>query len=155
MSVEARLEIGVARNRRIASRRALRLGATSSGAGEQVVIHNISATGMLIQTAADLEILEMLEVELPEVGDTRAQVAWRSDDYFGCQFLKPIPKAAVSAAVLRGAARDADATESDGEKNEPQSVARGSEFTFGTKLRVIVGISIALWALILWAAGVI
>jgi hypothetical protein len=123
-----------------------------------VIIHNLSTTGMLVQTEADLQISEELEVELPEIGSARAKVAWRSDDYFGCQFITAIPTVAVSAAILRSPAVQPNSGE---EPRTDTNAARGksrdvaAELSFGTKLRIIVGTSLALWALILWVFGVI
>ena len=91
--------------RRGASRRKLHLdvgGTTSSGIAANVIILNISETGVLLRTAAALSIGERLEVTLPQVGTKAALVMWASGDLFGCQFEEPISRAAVSAAQLRG-----------------------------------------------------
>lgn len=54
----------------------------------------------LCGTSADLATGDTIEVRLPEMGATRAKVVWRDGYMFGCQFEHPIPKAAVSAALL-------------------------------------------------------
>lgn len=87
------------------SRRTLLLaatGATTAG-NAAVTIHNISVTGLLLQTAASLAQGESIDVELPHAGKTRARVMWSSGRFHGCAFAAPISHAALSAAQLRGA----------------------------------------------------
>lgn len=91
--------------RRGASRRSLQLdvgGTTGSGARAEVVILNISETGLLVRSSTALSIGERFEVSLPQAGRKAARVMWASGDLFGCQFDEPISRAAVSAAQLRG-----------------------------------------------------
>lgn len=88
---------------REAVRRTLRLtsSATTSDVWTKVQILNLSETGLLIETTADLAVGEIFLVDLPEAGSTEARVAWRRDSSFGCQFLVPLPKAVLSSAQLR------------------------------------------------------
>ena len=98
-------------NRRASARRTLRLqaiGTTSSQSAAEVTIHDLSLTGLLIETAADLASDERIDVELPEVGLTEARVVWSSGRFFGCKFQRPIPAAALSSATLRSPAHSAD-----------------------------------------------
>lgn len=88
------------RDRRTAIRRKLWLGSTLDESGAQVLIHDLSSTGLLIETSADLTGTT-LEVDIPEAGTSQATIVWRSGRFFGCQFKHPIPLAAVSAALLR------------------------------------------------------
>lgn len=91
-------------DRRAARRRTLRLsvsGATPTGGSAQVFIHDISVTGLLLETTADLLVGETIEVDVPEGGPTTAIVMWNSGQFFGCQFQGRISPASVSAAVLR------------------------------------------------------
>ena len=74
MSIQARLEIFATNSRRAAPRRKLQLGSTLSEGGHDVVIHDLSATGVLLQTSARLEPFDDLEVDLPEIGATSAFV---------------------------------------------------------------------------------
>ena len=90
-----------AENRRYASRRALRLGSVLSDSGIEVVIHDLSPTGLLIETPQELCGGETLFVDLPERGPTAASVVWSSGRYHGCAFESSIPAATVSAALLR------------------------------------------------------
>lgn len=87
-------------------RRKLRLetqGALPSGVETNVLVHNVSATGLLLQSEIPLETGDTLEIELPENGATAAKVIWTSGPLFGCEFETPISAATLSAAQLRGA----------------------------------------------------
>ena len=91
-------------NRRSAARRTLRLqasGATASQTDAEVIIHDLSLTGLLIETSADLAAGERIDVDVPEAGLTEAKVVWSSGRFFGCKFKRPIPPAALSSAILR------------------------------------------------------
>jgi transcriptional regulator with XRE-family HTH domain len=76
-------------------------GALSSGARTNVRVHNVSTTGLLLETAIRLAVGERIEIDLPHAAATWARVIWTSDDLSGCQFEQPITDAALSAAQLR------------------------------------------------------
>jgi transcriptional regulator with XRE-family HTH domain len=75
--------------------------AGAEGATSPVLIHNLSATGLLLETDLDLMLGDRLIVGLPELGEVPAEVVWRSEDLVGCRFLDPLPGTALSAARLR------------------------------------------------------
>jgi DNA-binding transcriptional regulator YiaG len=86
------------------TRRELRLrthGALTAGDTGNVMIHNGSTSGLLIETALPLALGEDLTVNLPEAGDVAAKVVWNSGRLFGCRFEHEISQAALSAAQLR------------------------------------------------------
>lgn len=87
---------------RYARRRQLKLHVRASAGAQpsNVVIHNISPTGLLIQTDDELRTGDTLEVELPETGVVQAQVVWDNDGFYGCEFASPLKQATVSAAIL-------------------------------------------------------
>jgi hypothetical protein len=90
--------------RRGAARRALRLDVETNGASRgaaHVTIHDLSLTGVLIETSTPLAVGETFEVDLPEAGNVQASVVWMSGEFYGCQFAAPISTAALSAALLR------------------------------------------------------
>ena len=152
MQAVGRLDQIKSRNRRGAQRRKLRLGATLSSTGDDVIIRDISTSGMLIETKAELATFEQLQMELPEVGERIATVIWNSGQYFGCEFHEPVPKSALSAALVRSPFTEPAAAQvEDPESDE----AADDRFGFGVRLRVITGASLILWALILWAVGII
>ena len=78
-------------------------GALPSGAKTNVRVHNLSTTGLLLETTILLTIGERIEIDLPHAAATWARVIWTSDDLSGCQFEEPITAAALSAAQLRSA----------------------------------------------------
>ncbi|WP_030539233.1 helix-turn-helix domain-containing protein [Sphingobium sp. DC-2] len=71
--------------------------------GTNVVIHDLSTAGMLIETEARLDIGQVVTVSLPEADNRAARVVWRDGALFGCRFEEPLPQAAVSATKLRSA----------------------------------------------------
>jgi transcriptional regulator with XRE-family HTH domain len=92
------------------ARRTLRLdttGALAKGGAAEVRIHNISATGLLLETAAELVEGEELAVELPLAGLCPARVVWSSDGFFGCRFHSLLSQAALAAVELRSEAGSA------------------------------------------------
>lgn len=112
-------------------RRALRLeahGAIASGAVTTVLIQNISATGLLLETRAGLAVGERIDIDLPQAGETTAKVVWASGALFGCEFAEPISPAVLSAAQLRGLADGPDMKLGDG-------AANGLDQAFGARLQ--------------------
>lgn len=90
-----------------ALRRTLRLealGETAKGDAARVLIHNLSATGLLLKCPVQLHEGEQIVVDLPHAGMTSVSVVWASGDMFGCRFDAPISAAALSAAQLRSPA---------------------------------------------------
>lgn len=71
---------------------------------ENVIIHNISETGMLLETSMPLAEGEPLQVDLPLAGRVDATVVWSSGIVFGCAFDEPLPEAALSAVELKASA---------------------------------------------------
>ena len=87
-----------------ASRRQLRLplhGSKAAGAEIEALVHNISATGMLVESTVPREVGEIVEVNLPHSGKTPSRVIWTSGGVAGCQYEMPISPATLSAAQLR------------------------------------------------------
>ena len=77
--------------------------ALASGASTDILVHDISATGLLLESPVPLTIDERIGIDLPEAGVTGAKVVWTSGKLFGCQFETPISAASLSAAQLRSA----------------------------------------------------
>jgi PilZ domain len=158
MVLRARLAASQASNRRFSPRRTLQLQSTIAEGEEDVIIHDISHTGLLLETDAFFSERQLLDVELPEVGLAKASVVWRSGRYVGCRFVKPLSRAAISAALLRNPitrpqpSDEERAWEQLGKLCEVPEADGG--LSFATRMRVIAGASILLWALILWTAGV-
>lgn len=93
-------------NRRRTARRSLVLDAVAHKDEDQlsdIVIHNLSQTGLLMETSASFEVGEIFYLHLPEVGATPAQVRRKDNGRYGCEFLAPVGKVVLSAAILRSA----------------------------------------------------
>jgi len=89
---------------RKAHRRRLRLtskGTTAAGGATEVLIYDLSATGLLLETSAEIPLGEIITVEVPLAGKIPATVVWKGGNLFGCRFHKPISTAALSAAQLQ------------------------------------------------------
>ena len=166
MRISAQLRIASEADRRGWHRRTLSLGSSLQSTDDEVTIHDISASGMLIETGAELAVFDALEIQLPEVGLTPALVIWNSGRYFGCEFKQQLSQGAISAALLRSQpttsaelelplalpAAQAPAVEEGSDEPRPQDLAEEGKAPFGLRLRVILGSAILLWALIIWAA---
>ena len=103
MAILAQLQEADSSERRGATRRRLQLetqGGTASTPQIRVVIHDLSVSGLLLETFAQFSVGERLEVQLPEAGAAEALIVWNSGRYFGCRFVQPISPGAVSAALL-------------------------------------------------------
>jgi transcriptional regulator with XRE-family HTH domain len=106
MAIKAQMAPKKGAQKRGALRQPMRLstsGRTVKGAATDVLIHDLSTGGMLIETSAMLALGDDLEVELPRTGIKKAQVVWSSGSYYGCRFSEPVAPAAVSAALLKAA----------------------------------------------------
>jgi hypothetical protein len=79
------------------ARRTLRFETTGelpAGNAAAVRVHNISATGLLLETAAVLTEGEEIAIDLPLAGLCQARVVWSSDRYFGCRFAEALAQSA-------------------------------------------------------------
>lgn len=85
-------------------RRALFLetsGRLPGGLEANVVVHNISAGGLLMETEMALSVDERLVLDLPEVGAVRAVIVWQSGILFGCAFEETLDQTALASVQLR------------------------------------------------------
>lgn len=142
-------------NARGRTRRELRLqieGQTPAGA-VGVLIHNISQTGILIETAAKLDANEAIDLDLPEVGRREATVVWSRQNFHGCVFLEAISTAGVSAALLRSPPETIAASELL-ELNEPENAPiadaapQPPELSLQAKAWIIAGLAVVAWVFV-------
>ncbi|AJA07508.1 type IV pilus assembly PilZ [Sphingopyxis fribergensis] len=112
--------------KRFDARRKLSLlasGLRHDGTGLEVQIHNISGTGLLLESDVKLAAGDRIEIELPHAGDITAVVIWASGRLFGCQFEGPVSPATLSAVELKSAIDAAPAIDPaptvDGDPVEP------------------------------------
>lgn len=105
MTMLARIEASDAdADRRWSNRRLLTLqvpGAVPDQPGADVLVHDLSLTGLLIETSAELADGACLEIDLPQAGPTVASVMWGTGRFYGCRFDTPIGARALSAALLK------------------------------------------------------
>ena len=107
-----------------------------------VVIHNLSATGALLETDMVLVVGNTLSVDLPHGGIAQARVAWKCDRYYGCEFGDPISRRVISAALLKSSFLSSPVAASE------LVAGPGETWPWATRLRLIFALSAALWALI-------
>ncbi|AKH41068.1 PilZ domain protein [Croceibacterium atlanticum] len=92
-------------DRRRKSRKRLRLQALHTADPqanqEEVLIHDLSETGLLLESSLQLKVGETVQVDLPTLKQVSARIVWQSGKLYGCQFNQPIPRSARSAAILR------------------------------------------------------
>ena len=87
------------------ARRKIRLATMSArvtGEDANVVIHNISTSGFLVESDLPIEVGEMFAIDLPDAPDMLASVVWKSEALHGCRFDTPIPSSILRAAQLVG-----------------------------------------------------
>lgn len=158
MAMLARLETNEDyANRRSSDRRLLKLqvaSALADGPGVDVFIHDLSLTGLLIETWASVTVGNQIEVDLPEAGKTEARVVWSTGHYFGCQFNAPIPAAVLSAAMLRNPIAAPRTIAYAAPARAPAAKATGDDFdglSLSTRMRIIITLATAVWAAIILA----
>jgi hypothetical protein len=149
---------------RTANRRMLHLpaeGVTNSGTSD-VLILDMSVSGLLLETSGDLSEGDAIDLDLAETSGVRAIVRWSSGQLFGCQFQQPISTAAVSAALLRA---------SYDPRSSPKAIAppvitgladysadvdhHDEELSLGAKLRLIIGLAVLSWGIIIAATALV
>jgi hypothetical protein len=157
MSVLAHLDPSQhALDRRSSHRRALSLtiDGTVGGDGVPAIVHDLSQTGLLLETTAEIEVGDELEVNMPRLGATRARVVWSSGAYLGCEFQDRISAGAVSAALLRSApAPSSPVAARDLTADAPLIPADQTLDRFSPRrsFLIITGLSAAAWAILLAA----
>lgn len=127
---------------------------SAHGNADQVLIHNLSSTGVLFESTLELGLGDQIEIELPEAGRSPAEVVWYSDSFFGCEFASPIPASAVSASRLRSpqpqpAASFAPSTLTDEAVATAPDAADPYALAPLQKTVVIVGAAAVCWGLII------
>ncbi|MDJ0979395.1 MAG: helix-turn-helix domain-containing protein [Erythrobacter sp.] len=108
MALKAHLEHDIQKDGREDARRDERRslfletsGSLPGGLEANVLIHNISASGLLIETDMALAVDEKLILDLPEAEAVRATVVWQSGFLYGCAFEEALEPNAMAAVQLR------------------------------------------------------
>src|ERR1700745_24193 len=110
MTLSGRLEQSTSEtDRRSSTHRMLRLlvpGSTTSEGEIAVLIHDISESGLLIESKVDLPLGTLLDIDFPEIGLQAATIMWNRNQFYGCEFDAPVSKAGLSAALLKSYPRE-------------------------------------------------
>jgi len=129
MPIHARIvPIGDSTQKSRANRRIIRLelpGTHASGESHNVLIRNMSTTGLLLETSEELKIGQELSIELPHSGGATVRIVWASNNLYGGQFQQEISPATLSAAQLLSPTRTSSLP-----SPEPQETE-----SLGTRLR--------------------
>lgn len=154
---------------RVSDRLALRLEARMAmPAGESgIEVHNLSRTGMLVESTIDLPIGTELDIELPGGKSHRAEVVWADEGLFGCRFESLLPQAVLSAALLRAAPQTLETPEAAMSQEEAMARLRehwsfehelppatDRKLPIGTRMWIIGGLGLTGWAVPAAAAWV-
>lgn len=78
-------------------------GAVPRTGETEVLVHNISELGLVLETDEPFEIGDSIDIKLPQSGAARARVAWTSGHLIGFDFDLPISRISLGAARLRDA----------------------------------------------------
>ncbi|MFN3620595.1 PilZ domain-containing protein [Sphingorhabdus sp.] len=123
-----------------------------------VIVHDISDTGLLIETDSKLKVGEMIEVNLPQAGLMEAEIVWIGGQIYGCRFVREITPAAISAARLGGrftisksdnvVEMPTVAAPANNTQHAQPSIALTGELSLGAKLWIIIGLASSLWIII-------
>jgi hypothetical protein len=148
---------------RHSSRHRLFLDARASTGSQaaEILIHNLSSTGMLLETPIELAGNDGIDVDIPEVGTVRANIVWSSESFYGCQFERPMSRAAVSAAMLRSpsdwAASDPLPLPPVAAPDIPMSQYRhgSDEISPRAKFFIVTGLAIVCWGAVIALAGLV
>lgn len=132
----------------------LHVQATAANRSASAVVHNLSSSGLLIEAAGSLAMGDVIDVIIPEAGHAQAEVVWHSGNFYGCEFVAPLSKAALSAAVLVAPPRVQRA-----ESIEPPAVQRAAAnpaaMAPAVKLAIITGLALACWGVVLGALALV
>jgi hypothetical protein len=91
-------------DRRSSIRQVLRLeltGSTEAAESADLLVHDLSAKGALLESPIELAVGDTVELDLPSGETVEASIIWNSGRFYGCEFSQALEKAALSAALLR------------------------------------------------------
>ena len=111
--------------RRSEARRHLLFATTAvgeDGEGQPVLVRDISARGLLLETEEGVALDQVVSVNLPEAGDVTAHVIWQGDKLAGCRLDGHLSQATIDAVRAKGEAVHAEQLEADAPV--PRSAAR-------------------------------
>jgi hypothetical protein len=132
------------------------VGQADSSGSSGVTVHELSATGFLIETDAPLTLGSAIAFELPVAGIVRGEIIWASGHYFGGQFHRPLSPDAIAAAL--GASRVVwpNFTPSSAEDRDralpsapvAPAISIPERLPIAVRTLIISGVSLLLWSVI-------
>lgn len=125
-----------AHERRSEERRHLLFATTArgaDGANQPVLVRDISARGLLLETEEGVILDSPIAVSLPEAGDVEAHVIWQGDKLAGCRLDDHLSQATIDAVRDRGDAAHAEQFD-DGDASDP-AVPRTAARTLAARLK--------------------
>jgi len=114
----------------------------------KAVIHNLSETGVLLQTTANLTKGELIEVDFPYGGVRTAAVVWSGEQLFGCSFTKDLSPAIVSATVLRAPFEIPRSNSDVASRSDLENDVSGEMLSLRARFWTIMTLALLSWAAI-------
>jgi len=111
--------------RRSEARRHLLFATTArgdNGESQPVLVRDISARGLLLETEEGVTLDPVIAIGLPEAGDVEAHVIWQGDKLAGCRLDTHLSQPTIDAVRAKGEAAHAEQPEADAPL--PRSAAR-------------------------------
>ena len=111
--------------RRSEERRHLLFATTArgeDGEDQPVLVRDISARGLLLETEEAAVLDKTIVVDLPEAGEVEAHVIWQGDKLAGCRLETHLTQATIDAVRAKGEAAHAERPVSD--TPAPRTAAR-------------------------------
>ena len=100
--------------RRSETRRHLLFATSARGEGgesQPVLVRDISARGLLLETEEGVHLDPVIAVSLPEAGDVTAHVIWQGEKLAGCRLDEHLSQATIDAVRVKGDAAHAEQPE--------------------------------------------
>lgn len=136
------------------------------GAFHDITIHDLSRDGFRAESGMELSPGMIVEVDIPGIGARNAQVMWAGHPYAGCAFAEPLLHEQVRTALDASPVVWGPFGKSDGKAAEARGVvaapapvdatgigeaadiADEPRLPFSTRMRAIIAINVALWAVV-------
>ena len=102
--------------RRSEARRHLLFATTAvgdDGESQPVLVRDISARGLLLETEESVTLDPVVSVNLPEAGEVTAHIIWQGDKLAGCRLDDHLSQATIDAVRATGEAAHAEQPEAD------------------------------------------
>lgn len=126
--------------RRSEARRHLLFATTvrgADGADQPVLVRDISARGLLLETEEGATLDQIIAVGLPVAGDVEAHVIWQGDKLAGCRLDHHLSQATIDAVRAKGEAAHAEQPEAeeDEDAGEDAPLPRTAARTLAARLK--------------------